>query len=95
VDISPNVSTRESDDAADDATTNQSDPIIDPIPIQGPSTSTIDAPNPNVPSIAPQDNNQRHGKPRKAPTKKKVADDSDEPRPSDKAGRARRSNRRA
>jgi hypothetical protein len=58
----------------DDATTNQINAEqIEPepfIPIQGPSTSPIDTPNPN--ESVPQVDDRRHGKPMpKASTKKK------------------------
>ena len=72
---------------------NQADPIdSEPILIQGPSTSEppIDT-NMNL-ADAPQDDNRRHGKQRKALAKKNSADD--EPGSSEKAGQPRRSGRR-
>lgn len=72
---------------------NQINPTIEPILIhQGPSTSLIDT--------APQDDNRRQGRPKKAPiTKEKIVNADDEPGSSEKAltGQplARRSGRRA
>ena len=61
---------------------NAPNPVV---PIQGPSTLPIETPN--LIEIAPQDDNRRHGRSQRVPTKKKKVDDELSPSQPRRSGR--------